>query len=98
MTAYSKIGITAGWIREARRQFVVSITTISNSCLNFRNGKMRHLHRQVYGRRQNSNSTDVFRRYFSDLFYDALSISDYKMSNVKMSDVGESSPISTEWL
>lgn len=57
---------------------------------------MRHLHRQVYGRTQNSNPTDVFRRYFSHLFYDALSTSGYKMSNVKMSDVGESGPISTE--
>lgn len=59
---------------------------------------MRSLHRQVYERRQNSTSKDVFRRYFSDLFYDVLSTSGYKASNVKMSDVGESGPISTEWL
>jgi hypothetical protein len=57
---------------------------------------MRHLHRQAYGRRQNSDSKDLLPGHCSDLFHDAVGTSGYKASNVKISDVGESGPISTE--
>jgi len=97
-TAYSKTWINAEWFREAHRLFVASITTVSSSFPNFRNGKIRHLHREVYGRRQNSASKDLLPGHSSDLFYDAVGTSSYKAPNVKMSDVGESGPISTEWL
>ena len=78
------------------RLFVVFITTITISSPNFRNGKMPHLHRQIFGRRQNSDAKDLFPGQCSDLFYDVVGTSGYIASNVKINDVGESGPISTE--